>query len=320
MPRVSVITPIYNSHPYLSAAVESVFEQTYSDWELFLVDDGSRDGSDEMARAYAQRDPDRVLYLEHAGHKNRGVSATRNLAVRHARGEYLALLDADDVWLPEKLQLQVTAAERHPDVAVLYGLAPRIDAEGRLVPCPPEGDGDPYLPARYFERLTQVNFIPASTTLVRRACLRGARPFEERLRFQSEDWLLWCRLASRRPFLFLPVPLAHYRLYQASATQRVPVRDWGESHVEWLRFLFRGELRGSPYRRTVRRYWARRMLPWASELAHRGHTYPALRLLASCAAFDPAVVARRGFHMGWVQTLFGRRAAAWVQRLRTGRA
>jgi glycosyltransferase involved in cell wall biosynthesis len=120
-PLVSVVVIFLNAEGFLEEAVESVLAQTCADWELLLVDDGSTDTSGAIARRYAERDPARVCYLEHPGHRNLGMSASRNLGLRRARGRYLALLDADDVWLPEKLERQVAILEAHPEVALLFG-------------------------------------------------------------------------------------------------------------------------------------------------------------------------------------------------------
>jgi glycosyltransferase involved in cell wall biosynthesis len=120
-PLVSVVAIFLDGERFLDEAIRSVLAQTHPRWDLLLVDDGSSDGSSAIARGYAERDPLRVRYLEHPGHRNHGMSASRNLGLRHARGEYLALLDADDVWLPEKLERQVAILEAHPHVALLFG-------------------------------------------------------------------------------------------------------------------------------------------------------------------------------------------------------
>ena len=120
-PLVSVVAIFLDAERFLEEAIQGVLTQTHPRWELLLVDDGSSDGSSAIARRYAEREPDRVRYLEHPGHRNLGMSASRNLGLRHARGEYLALLDADDVWLPEKLERQVAILEAHPEVALLFG-------------------------------------------------------------------------------------------------------------------------------------------------------------------------------------------------------
>lgn len=113
-PLVSAIIIFWNEERFLEEAIESVFVQTYDRWELLLVDDGSSDRSSEIARRYAEQYPDKVRYLEHQGHANRGMSASRNLGVRSARGRYISYLDGDDVWLPDKLAEQVTTMESHP--------------------------------------------------------------------------------------------------------------------------------------------------------------------------------------------------------------
>lgn len=120
-PLVSVITPFLNAERFLTEAVESVLAQTYDRWELFLIDDGSTDGSSEIARGYAARYPSKIRYLEHEGHANQGTAASRNVAIRQSKGTYVAPLDADDVWLPAKLYRQVQLLESHPQVAMVYG-------------------------------------------------------------------------------------------------------------------------------------------------------------------------------------------------------
>src|SRR5690242_13625262 len=92
--RVSVITIFLNGEQFLDQAIESVICQTFTDWELLLVDDGSTDGSTKIAKDYAARHPERIRYFEHPGHINRGMSAARNVGIANARGEYLAFIDA----------------------------------------------------------------------------------------------------------------------------------------------------------------------------------------------------------------------------------
>jgi glycosyltransferase involved in cell wall biosynthesis len=118
---VSVVIIFFNEERFLDEAVASVYAQTYPDWELLLVDDGSSDRSSEIARGYVERDPARVRYLEHPGHGNRGASASRNLGVRAACCEWIAFLDGDDVWLPERLERSVTLALAHRDADMIYG-------------------------------------------------------------------------------------------------------------------------------------------------------------------------------------------------------
>jgi glycosyltransferase involved in cell wall biosynthesis len=118
-PLVSVLIPFYNEERFLEEAVQSVLQQTYPHWEILLIDDGSSDTSTAIAKEYAVRYPEKIFYVEHDGHANKGLSATRNAGIAKARGELIALLDADDVWLPEKLQKQVAIFQQNPDVALL---------------------------------------------------------------------------------------------------------------------------------------------------------------------------------------------------------
>lgn len=119
-PRISVVICFLNGAPFLAEAIDSVLTQTFSDFELILVDDGSTDGSSATARAYEHADH-RVRYVEHAGHANIGLSASRNVGIRAARAEIVALLDADDVWASTKLAQQLALLDAHPDVAMVCG-------------------------------------------------------------------------------------------------------------------------------------------------------------------------------------------------------
>jgi glycosyltransferase involved in cell wall biosynthesis len=118
-PLVSVIIPFLNEERFLKDAVESVLQQDYANWELLLVDDGSTDESTNIAKEYSSRIPEKIFFCEHEGHKNKGLSASRNLGIEKAKGELIAPLDADDVWLPGKLSDQIAIFQRHPEVAMV---------------------------------------------------------------------------------------------------------------------------------------------------------------------------------------------------------
>jgi glycosyltransferase involved in cell wall biosynthesis len=120
-PRVSVVTPFLNNEAYLAEAIESVIAQSFDGWEYLLVDDGSGSAATAIAKDYAAHYPGKIRYLEHPGHVNRGISATRNLGVQHARGELIAFLDSDDVWLPSKLADHVAILDAHQEVGMVCG-------------------------------------------------------------------------------------------------------------------------------------------------------------------------------------------------------
>ena len=115
----------FNPGRFFEEAIQSVLEQGLEDWELLLVDDGSTDGSDAMARRYAQERPERVRYLHHPGRVNRGTAPTRNLGLSEARGRYFTEIDADDVWLPEFLERHVGVLETDPTVEMAFSSVER---------------------------------------------------------------------------------------------------------------------------------------------------------------------------------------------------
>jgi glycosyltransferase involved in cell wall biosynthesis len=120
-PLVSVIMIFLNEEQFMQEAIGSVLSQTYPNWELLLVDDGSARTCTQIALEYARRYPGRIRYLEHPDHQNRGMSASRNLGIRESLGKYLGFLDADDVYRPEKLAKQVAILESHPGAMMVYG-------------------------------------------------------------------------------------------------------------------------------------------------------------------------------------------------------
>nr|UXE46189.1 hypothetical protein Hi04_10k_c5981_00008 [uncultured bacterium] len=118
-PLVTVVTPFYNAARFLPETIKSVCDQSFTDWEWLLVDDGSSDGSSKIAHELAAMDP-RVRVLQHPGRVNRGPAASRNLAIRHAQGDFYAFIDADDVWIAEKLERDLAVFARHREARLTY--------------------------------------------------------------------------------------------------------------------------------------------------------------------------------------------------------
>jgi glycosyltransferase involved in cell wall biosynthesis len=117
-PTVSIITPFLNLEKYLEATIQSVLVQDIQNWELLLIDDGSSDRSTDIAKQYAQQYPEQIIYLEHEGHSNKGPSVSRNYAMSVARGEWIAFLDGDDLFLPARLSTQLKLVEQYPQVTL----------------------------------------------------------------------------------------------------------------------------------------------------------------------------------------------------------
>lgn len=118
-PLISIVTPFFNGRAYLRETIESVVQQSYTNWELLLIDDGSSDNGEEIAKSYSGNFPGKIFYFEHDGHANKGASASRNLGIAQSRGELVAFLDSDDLWLPEKLEKQVALFLSNPEADVI---------------------------------------------------------------------------------------------------------------------------------------------------------------------------------------------------------
>lgn len=189
-PSVSVIVATYNRAELLPRAVDSVLAQTYTDWELLIIDDGSSDGTFEVAEAYQQRD--RRIRLVQAGH--RGLAGARNVGLQHAQGRYVAFLDDDDVFLKEKLMRQSTVLDRRPELGFVYSLVQHRDDRGRVFDVPKD-------PGATFLDLFEGRAPYVHGVLARRDVIDQVGRFREHLPC-IEDYDLWLRMAAVAPFDF----------------------------------------------------------------------------------------------------------------------
>ncbi len=208
-PRVSVLMPVYNAERYVAQAVESVLAQTLTDLELVVLDDGSTDRSAEILRCLAASDARVRLYRR----ENRGLIATRNELVGHARSEYCALLDADDLALPERLAMQLAYLETHPECVV-------VGSRVLLIDC----DGDPlcqWVDALSHEEVTDSllhgrgHHLYNPAVMLRRSAVEAVGGYREGFA-PAEDLDLFLRLAERGALVNLPQVLTHYRQHLAS--------------------------------------------------------------------------------------------------------
>ena len=247
-PLVSVVTIFLDASAFLDESVESVLAQTYESWELLLVDDGSTDGSSTTARGWAARHPDRIRYLEHEGHANRGMSASRNHGVRHARGEVVAFLDADDVYLPDKLERQVALLVARPEADVLYGATQywyswtgdpadvaRDRARRQGVP-----DGSMHPPGTLLVPLLRDEIRTPCTcgVVMWREAFEAAGGFEERFRGMFEDQAFFFKLFATTSILV-----------DAGVHDRYRQHDASHCHVEQASGSWDGSGRPSPSQR-----------------------------------------------------------------------
>ena len=240
---VSVIMIFLNEARFIQEAVMSVFAQTYDAWELLLVDDGSSDGSTEIARQVALQYPERVRYLEHADHQNHGMSASRNLGIHQSKGEYLSFLDADDVWLPEKLSQQVTALESMSETVFICGQAEwwyswtgdladasrdfrqRFDVPlDTLIP-----------PPLLLHLFLQNQWASLCDILIPRQMVEAVGGYDESFRGMYEDQVFHAKLCLRWPALVSSE--CGYRYRQHPKTCTAVSHRTGQDHIARLTFL-----------------------------------------------------------------------------------
>jgi len=224
--KVSVIIPVYNGEQYLREAVESVRAQTYTQWELICVDDGSADGSNRILSEYA--DGESVILIEHR--ENRGIPAARNTGIEASSGEYIAFLDQDDVWLPEKLEKQMIFLnrpehrERNAGLCYtnyeMFGDAERGAREMRRY------SKDNRLRNRktnekVYRDLVWSSFIVPSSALVYRHCFDTAGVFDEHIRNGCDDHDMWIRISEHYALAYLDTVLIKVRIHQKNFTNQV---------------------------------------------------------------------------------------------------
>jgi glycosyltransferase involved in cell wall biosynthesis len=204
MATVSVIMPAYNVAPYIRAAIESVIGQTMGDWELLIADDGSTDDTAAIARAYAATDA-RVRLLQQP---NAGIAAARNRAVRESTGEFLAILDSDDLWEPGYLAAQLAIFVNHPDVDIVTGNGWFLGGRRHGQPARPWPDPRPQPTLAAILADEESIFI---MSIMRRRVYDRLGGFDEALR-SNEDYEFWLRAAvAGFRFIRNDEPLGHYR-------------------------------------------------------------------------------------------------------------
>jgi glycosyltransferase involved in cell wall biosynthesis len=215
MPEISVVIPTYESARYVGAAIESVLAQTHGDFEIIVVDDGSKDATAAVVAGYA--DP-RVRYVRQ---ENSGVAVARNRGMAEATGRWVAFLDADDTWYPEKLARQM-AALRESGSRFCYSAYMEVDAN-----LSPRGIKRSVRHAAALEDLLLRGNIVGSicTVVCDRELILATGGFDRRLS-QCADWNMWVRLASSTDFTYIDEPLVTYRQHAASMSRNAPLMEF----------------------------------------------------------------------------------------------
>jgi glycosyltransferase involved in cell wall biosynthesis len=214
MPKVSVVIPSYNSLAYLPKTLDSLLQQTFSDYEAIVVNDGS---TDDLLAWFDREVSDPRLKI--ISQENQGLAMARNTGILNSCGEYIAFLDADDLWEATKLEKQVACLDANPEAGVVYTWSKLIDEQdkptGRIFKSRAEGN--------VWKTLISWNIVGCgSVALVRRACFEEVGLFEPRLSRLNlnEDWEMWLRIAPHYPFKLIKEPLVYYRQTIGSASKQ----------------------------------------------------------------------------------------------------
>jgi GT2 family glycosyltransferase len=227
---VTVVIPSYNSGRFVREAVESVLAQTYRNLETILIDDGSQDDTREQLAPYVGR-------IHYVYQTNQGLSAARNAGIRRARGEFIALLDADDLWHPQKIELQMQYLEEHPTVGLVAGDAMR---DRREIHMAIKGASQDKVSHLSINQLVLRPLFGPSSALIRKQCFNTVGLFDTRLHL-TQDYEMWVRIACHFPLVQLRLPLWWYRVHDANMSHAIARTE--EDRLRATRIVF---ARGRP--------------------------------------------------------------------------
>jgi glycosyltransferase involved in cell wall biosynthesis len=210
-PTISVLMSVYNGERYLAAAMDSILAQTFGDFELIVIDDGSKDSSPAMLRDYAQRDPRVKLTVR----ENKGLTVTLNEAFAQSTGKYIARMDCDDVALPERFARQVELLNANPQIVCTGGYFQLIDGAGRLLTTVRGPTNDLEIQTTL---LKGHNAICHPTAMIRRTAMEQAKGYDTRFK-TSQDLDLWLRLGEIGQLANVASPVLKFRLHESSVSE-----------------------------------------------------------------------------------------------------
>ncbi len=211
MPTVTVVIPTYNAIDYLPTTLESALNQTFTDFEIVIIDDGSTDTTAQWLGNLADARIKIILQT------NQSVAVARNRGIAESQGKYIAFLDSDDLWEPTKLEKQVQCLEANPDVGLVNVGTKNIDERGNYLATvmPLEIEGN------VWQQIIEENIILCgSVPMIRRSCFEEVGVFDGNL-LSAEDWDMWIRLAAKYPFGLIREPLVLYRQHLKSKSNNL---------------------------------------------------------------------------------------------------
>lgn len=215
MARVSIIIPFYNVEEYIEECIKSVLDQTFKDFEIILVNDGSFDGSDLIVRRFLEKDECRIKYIIQ---ENKGLAGARNVGIRNSSSEFVAFLDADDMLFSNSLELRMSVISENKDVGLVYGNATVIEGN-KIVPMTIKDLNGKYVQGNVLPQMLERNYVIMPTVMVRSEVFKTCGYFDESLK-RIEDYDMWLRIAKKNYlFAFVDHPVAYYRIRKGALSQ-----------------------------------------------------------------------------------------------------
>ena len=301
MANVTAVIPVYNYEQFIADAVDSALGQTYKDMEIIVVDDGSTDNTGEiLKRQYGSK-------IKYIYQENRGLSAARNLGIKLSSGQFIALLDADDIWLPEKIELQIQIMGNSDLIGIVSCGGYNINEKGKVI--------NIHVTRNYQTKTDFMNDLllrnvvsGGSYALVRKECFEKAGMFDENLK-SAEDWDMWLRISKRYDTEYVELPLAKVRVTEISMSSPMNAHKMLENELRVLTKAFSDKsLKGKWFLK--RKSFSYRYCCAASHFNHGGKKKKAIYyILKSILIFPFWVTSAEGSRYGLVaKILFGDKA------------
>src|SRR5919202_2122484 len=283
MPLISVVIPVYNGEKTIKETIESVLNQTFSDFELIVINDGSQDSTLEIVSGI--QDPRLKVF----SFTNAGLSASRNRGVSQATGEYISFLDADDLWTPDKLESQLKALQANPQAAVAYSWTDYIDESNQFL----RQGGRITVNGNIYANLLMTDLLEnGSNPLICKQTLAEVGGFDESLK-AAEDWDMWLRIAARYHFVVVPSPQILYRQSSQSMSSNVSKQE-----AECLKVLERAYKQAPESLQHLKKRSLANLYKYLTFKALEGTPEPrrslvAARLLWHAVSYDRVLLRRR---------------------------
>ena len=238
MVKISIIIPVYNGEKYIREAVDSALNQTYKDFEIIVIDDGSKDSTPNILETYGSK-------IKWKSQENKGQASAINEGIKMAKGEYIAYLDADDVCLPERFENQVKYLDEHSNVGLVYSDSYQINENGKIQRIMKSRPHDNFV-------LLQNNYIPRIAVMHKRECLNGVGLFDESIT-GSDDWDMWIKISEKFKMGYIGKPLVKYRVHKENISLIRPKRldHWRYTKMRILE---------KTYERQERPFWLKLIL------------------------------------------------------------